>query len=132
MRRAPAATALAALLLAAGFHPSAGAGLPTRVGECTQTTIVKLSQRLEDGATGQPVAGSGSAVSFANRGYQVSYDEEPAIQRSHRGDRVRMCLVKLPEDCPPGDKRGRIYTTTNLRTNESWTLPDSEHSCGGA
>ena len=24
-----------------------------------------------------------------------------------------MCLVSIPEDCPPGDDRGRIYTTTN-------------------
>ena len=31
-----------------------------------------------------------------------------------------------------GDARGRIYTTTNLRTLESWTMPDSEHQCGGA
>ena len=31
-----------------------------------------------------------------------------------------------------GDNRGKIYTTTNLRTLDSWTLTDSEHSCGGA
>jgi hypothetical protein len=45
---------------------------------------------------------------------------------------VRICLVSLPQNCPPGDTRGRIYKTTNLRTRQSWTLPDSEHSCGGA
>jgi hypothetical protein len=42
------------------------------------------------------------------------------------------CLTKLPTHCPPGDQRGKWYTTTNLRTDESWTLPDAEHMCGGA
>jgi hypothetical protein len=108
------------------------APLPTRVGECSESTIARIGERLQDGVTGQPMPGSGSAVTFANRGYQVSYDEEPAILHSRRGDPVRICLVKLPQNCPPGDHRGRVYTTTNLRTGGSWTLPDSEHSCGGA
>jgi hypothetical protein len=106
--------------------------LPTTSGTCVLTTISEISTRLVDGSTGRPVPGSDSAVNFANKGYQVSYDEEPAITRSRRGDSVYMCLMKVPTDCPPGDNRGRIYTTTNLRTLESWTLPDSEHSCGGA
>ena len=38
----------------------------------------------------------------------------------------------VPENCPPGDDRGKIYKATNLRTNESWEAPDSQHSCGGA
>jgi hypothetical protein len=120
------------LAVGLGCVSAIAAGLPTKVGQCTQTSISKIGERLEDGTTGQPMPGSGSAVNFANRGYQVSYEEVPAIQHSRRGDRVRMCLVKLPEDCPKGDNRGRVYTTTNLRTHESWTLPDSEHSCGGA
>lgn len=119
-------------LLALAYASAVAAGLPAQVGQCSETTISKIGQRLEDGTTGRPVPGSGSAVNFANRGYQVSYEEVSAIQHSRRGDRVRICLVKLPEDCPKGDNRGRIYTTTNLRTNQSWTLPDSEHSCGGA
>lgn len=40
--------------------------------------------------------------------------------------------MSLPQHCPPGDNRGKIYTTTNMRTVKSWTLPDSEHRCGGA
>jgi hypothetical protein len=36
----------------------------------------------------------------------------------------------IPKDCPPGDDRGREYTTTNLRTDEAWTLPDSQQMCG--
>jgi hypothetical protein len=78
------------------------------------------------------VADSGSAVSFTNGGYQVSYERVPPIERSRRGDPVRMCLVQLPAHCPPGDNRGRLYRTTNLRTRQAWVLQDSEHMCGGA
>jgi hypothetical protein len=89
-------------------------------------------QRLEDGQTNTPIPNSGSAVNFTNGGYQVSYDMIPAVEHSRRGDRVRICLVSIPHPCPPHDFRGRIYRTTNLRTGKSWTLPDAEHSCGGA
>jgi hypothetical protein len=75
---------------------------------------------------------SGSAVTFNNGGYNVSYDLVDAIRDSRIGDHVMICLVYAPKDCPPGDDRGKTYTVTNLRTLESWTLPDSEHMCGGA
>jgi hypothetical protein len=78
------------------------------------------------------IANSGSAVLLVNGLYGVSYDQVAPINRSRRGDRVMACLVKIPKDCPSGDNRGRVYTTTNLRTNESWTLLDSMHMCGGA
>ena len=65
-----------------------------------------------------------SAVVFANGGYQVSYEEVEAVQHSHNGDPVFMCLIRIPRNCPPGDARGRWYTTTNLRTMESWTMMD--------
>ena len=127
----PAKPALAGLFL---LLPAAAAAqtLPSREGTCVYTRVARLEQRLQEGANGPFVPGSGSAVVFANRGYQVSYDEVPAVARSHVGDRVLMCLVQIPRPCPPGDARGRWYTTTNLRTMESWTMMDSEHSCGGA
>jgi len=106
-------------------------GLPTREGICVRTKIAQLEHRLQD-EKGSFLPDSGSAVSFANGGYQVSYDELPPVQGSRKGDPVLMCLVKIPRGCPPGDTRGRIYTTTNLRTMESWTMSDSEHGCGGA
>jgi hypothetical protein len=56
----------------------------------------------------------------------------PAIKESRQGDPVRMCLVSIPRKCPKDDNRGRVYRTTNLRTRKPWTLPDSEHMCGGA
>jgi hypothetical protein len=126
-----AAAAIAVSSLASG-DPAAAAPLPTRIGQCSRTAISRIEQRLEGASTGRPIPGSGSAVRFANGGYQVSYDEIPQIMRSRPGDPVRICLVSLPKNCPPGDRRGRVYKTINLRTRGSWTLPDSEHSCGGA
>jgi hypothetical protein len=106
--------------------------LPTRVGQCTNTAIKDVTTRLVDGSTNKPIPDSGSAVDFLNGGYQVSYDTLPEITQSRAGDPVTMCLVSIPQGCPPGDKRGRTYKTTNLRTHGSWTLPDAEHMCGGA
>lgn len=104
---------------------------PARIGQCVDTTILNVGTRLESG-NGQPVPGSGSAVELANGVYGVSYQSVRAVDRSRRGDRVRTCLTSIPRACPPGDDRGRTYRTTNLRTGQSWTLPDSQHSCGGA
>jgi hypothetical protein len=106
--------------------------LPKRVGACAKTTIKSVGTRLVDGATNRPIPGSGSAVSFVNGGYQVSYDTVPEVEQSRKGDPVRMCLVSIPKDCPKGDDRGRVYKTTNLRTHKSWSLPDAQHMCGGA
>jgi hypothetical protein len=122
------AVCAAALALAT---PSLAENLPKRVGDCAPTKVQKIETRLVDGS-GQPVKDSGSAVEFANGGYQVSYDVVPEIEASRPGDAVKICLVSIPHPCPPGDKRGRVYKTTNLRSEGSWTLPDSEHSCGGA
>jgi hypothetical protein len=119
----------AALALAS---PALAAGMPTHVGQCAISAVKKVETRLVDGATGRPMPGSGSAIEFANGGYQVSYDQVAAVDRSRPGDPVRICLVSVPNNCPPGDNRGRMYKTTNLRTRRSWTLPDSEHMCGGA
>ncbi len=107
-------------------------GVPTRPGRCVETRIAAVEHRLQQGEHGPFIAESGSAVRFANGGYQVSYDEVDAVTRSRVGDPVRMCLVQLPRDCPKGDTRGRVYATTNLRTRQSWTMPDAEHACGGA
>ena len=77
---------------------------------------------------------SGSAITFSNGGYQVSYEKIPAIHRSKLGDKVKVCLTYKPNcsHARRGDQRGRVYETTNLRTNERWALPDSSHMCGGA
>jgi hypothetical protein len=90
--------------------------------------VTGIGPRLE----GDTNFSSGASVFFKNGGAQVSYNKLQAIINSRKGDHVMICLVFIPEHCPPGDARGKIYTTTNLRTLESWTVPDSEHSCGGA
>ena len=105
--------------------PALAAELPKRVGQCVITAIKSVGTRLD-------TPGSGSAVSFENGGGQVGYDSVPAIEHSRAGDRVRLCLVSIPQHCPKGDDRGRVYRTTNLRTHKTWKMPDSAHMCGGA
>jgi hypothetical protein len=112
-------------LFPAKWQQAKAEDLPTEIGACSETTIEDIGYRLGD-------PDSGSAISYANGGGQVSYDTIPEIHRSRVGDPVRLCLVSLPEDCPPGDDRGKVYSATNLRTGESWEAPDSQHSCGGA
>jgi hypothetical protein len=99
---------------------------PTQGGQCTQTTVKTVGTRLDN------TPGSGSAIGYANGGAQVSYDQVPGIDDSQAGDSVKLCLVSLPQDCPAGDDRGKVYAATNLRTGETWSEADSEHSCGGA
>lgn len=98
---------------------------PSAVLSCGGAIISSISGRLE----GDP--SSGSAVVFNNGSLNISYDVIPAIQNSRVGDHVLMCLVFVPKNCPAGDTRGKEYTVTNLRSLESWTLPNSEHECGG-
>ena len=134
MHRNTAAGMGVAVMLAVFGYPQPGVAepLPVRIGQCGQTAIKEIATRLVDGATDRPIPGSGSAVNFTNGGYQVSYDTVRQLARSRAGDPATMCLVSIPTGCPPGDTRGREYKTTNLRTNESWVLPDSQHRCGGA
>lgn len=115
---------------AGGPEPLASGDIPTEVGECAKTVIAQITSRFQEDINADP--NDGSAVQFENGGVQISYEKEQALVDSRVGDPVMMCLVEIPQDCPPGDDRGRIYTTTNLRTGEAWSLPDSQHSCGGA
>lgn len=111
---------------------AAAQGMPERVGTCVETTVAQVSHRLEDGNTHVPIPESGSAITYSNGGGQVSYDEEPAVNQSRKGDPIRLCLVSIPRGCPRGDTRGRVYKATNLRTHGSWTMADAQHQCGGA
>lgn len=105
--------------------------LPGRVGSCAVVLVKRITTRLEDN-DGTEIAGSGSAIEYTNGGYQVSYDTIDGIEHSRAGDRVQLCLTEIPQHCPPGDNRGRVYHAMNLRTHEEWSAPDAEHSCGGA
>lgn len=123
-----AVLALPATLTFMAAGDAQAADMPGTIGQCATSTIIEIGGRLQ----GDTTFDSGTAVAFANDGWQVSYDKIMPIIRSRVGDPVEICLIELPQDCPPGDDRGKIYTTTNQRTGESWTLPDSQHSCGGA
>lgn len=114
------------LVVLATWSTMSEAKAPSKVGACTKTTVAEISSRL----VGMPE--SGSAVSFRNGVFQVSYDVVPDILKSRIGDPALVCLVSVPTDCPKGDNRGKVYATTNLRTGGGWILPDAEHSCGGA
>jgi len=94
-----------------------------RVGDCTLSTVTYVGWRAGD---------SGIVIQYANDMWQVDYNTIPGIHASRAGDRVRLCLIELPLNCPAGDDRGRIYKGTNLRTGASWNAMDSQHSCGGA
>lgn len=112
---------------------SSSTSLPTEIGHCVSTKVKSIMPRLGDGGPIKPKDfDSGSAVNFDNGGYQVSYDKEPALLSSRPGDPATMCLVWIPQQCPAGDDRGKFYLVTNMRTHRTWTLPDSEHMCGGA
>lgn len=123
-------------LVAALLHPAlliacataTTSRMPTVIGQCSDSTIKTTGSRLQ----GTSPLESGSIVTFANGGYQTSYEPVDGILESLVGDPVRVCLVSIPEDCPPGDARGRIYDVTNLRTGDSWRLRDDPHICGGA
>lgn len=108
---------------------------PTRIGECAERTIAVISTRFNEKLPSKrpkPVNDGGSYVRYTSKDTQVSYEWDAALSHSKIGDKVRFCLVSIPKDCPPGDDRGRVYQTTNLRTNESWTMQDDPHKCGGA
>ncbi len=99
-----------ALTLIAPFMAQADS-MPTQFGTCTETSIASIGTRLIDGRTGAKIEGSGSQVSFRNGGGQVSYDTLESISKNSKvGDPVLVCLIFIPQDCPPGDDRGKVYT----------------------
>jgi hypothetical protein len=110
-------------------------------GQCTDLVISMISGRLQgESANSTENGGFDTGVSIAyaipNTGYVqaygVSYQTVPAMKGAMVGDRVRVCRVSTPTDCPVGDNRGSVYSAFDFRTRRKWSLPDSEHMCGGA
>ncbi|WP_068819329.1 hypothetical protein [Phormidesmis priestleyi] len=122
---------LAILALTLTPYSSQAAKPPTQVGRCSETFVARVGTRLV-GETGQPIASSGTSISFTNGIYLVSYDTVSAVQASKLKDKVKMCLNSVPKNCPPGDNRGKVYKVMNYRTGGRFTMSDSQHSCGGA
>lgn len=132
-------------------------GVPTKVGACTDTAITQITHRFDRSNASAPERpwpsnildpkdpasepyaippksdfDPGVALQYENGGFSISYEQEPGVEGAKIGDPVRMCLVSIPRDCPPGDDRGRVYKVTNTRTGRSWTMADAQHMCGGA
>ncbi len=105
--------------------------LPQHIGDCALTHIDELITRFGDPLRGAD-ANAGSGVVFTDGGTQISYDVVDALETAQRGDPVVLCLVSIPRDCPANDARGRIYYALDAHSGDTWQLPDSEHSCGGA
>lgn len=95
-------------------------------GQCVETTVSRVGYRLEGASD------SGTSITFATGLGLVSYDHVPEAVASKSGDAVKVCLTSIPAGCPPGDDRGRTYTVTNKRTNKTFSMMNSQHSCGGA
>jgi hypothetical protein len=125
MARRPDLFVFLAIVCAANLAPTFASYAAVRepVRACTLTRVAYVGYRAGD---------SGSVIEYANGLWQVDYNIIPGMQGSRRGDRVLLCLTDIPVGCPPGDDRGRTYKGTNLRTLESWSAINSEHSCGGA
>jgi hypothetical protein len=69
------------------------------VGQCTITKIASISTRFgeELKPPTDELDSSGTAISYANTGYQVSYSYIAAIAQSHIGGEVLLCLVSIPK-----------------------------------
>ena len=84
-----------ALLLAGLATPGRASDIPTAPGTCTWTRIQHLGHRLQSGSNGPEVPDSGSAVTYANGAYQVSYEELGAIHAARVGDVVADQLARM-------------------------------------
>ena len=115
-----------AVLLLAIAPAIARERVPHQEGECVMTHIASIGTRLEG------IADSGDQVTYSNGILQVSYDKIAGLKGARVHDAIELCLTTIPDDCPPGDTRGKTYRATDLRTHRSWEAADSEHMCGGA
>lgn len=133
---------LAELTATTSSQPVASSGLPVRIDECVTTQLVDKNTRFDGAKPGE--VGGEVYVSFANQvGLYITsiphlapgVDPDAYMARTQdfaRGDKVRLCLVSLPEDCPPGDDRGKVYSVSNLKNQMSFIGIDAWHTCGGA
>jgi hypothetical protein len=103
-----------------------------RASQCFSTRVRRVENRLQEGIDGPFIPGSGSVLRMTDGHYIVDENQVKAMDRSRRGDRIRMCVRSLPANCPPGDTRGIVYRVRDVTTGLRWTSGDSEHSCGGA
>ncbi len=113
-------------------YTSRAATPPTTVGACSDTFVAEVAGRLQD-QSGKSIDDSGTSVRLTNGINLVSYSIVQAAKATKLGDKVQLCLKSVPQNCPPGDtERGKVYSVLNYRTGQSFDMPNSEHTCGGA
>ncbi len=98
---------------------------------CSDTTVQSISSRLADG-DGRPIPNMGSQIVFANGISVVDYETPKVVERERTGDKVQVCLVAVPKNCPPGDERGKVYRVFDYGQKAAYEMGDSQHVCGGA
>jgi hypothetical protein len=87
--------------------------VPENKKTCVISSVKDVGTRLS-GSNGKKVPGSGTAIYFKNELFLVSYDTVRQAELSKNADKVKICLMYLPEDCPPGDDRGKTYTVIRV------------------
>jgi hypothetical protein len=106
-----------------------------RVGTCYQTTVARTGGRFhwnERPPLRTDPHDDELVVEYADGHVMLDWEFNFRVSQWRRGDRVRLCVVSLPRNCPPGDFRGVEYRARNARTGEVWRSGDSAHVCGGA
>ena len=106
--------------------------MPKKVGDCAVTHIAAITTRFGEPLDGRrSERGQRHRISPMGAAGLLRYGQaRSTMPRS--GDPVVMCLMSIPRDCPKGDDRGRVYYGLDVRTGGTWSLPDSQHMCGGA
>jgi hypothetical protein len=62
----------------------------------------------------------------------VEYNSNTVVDHQRVGDKVQVCLIKVPAHCPEGDDRGKTYRVYDYLQKAAYTMADSQHGCGGA
>jgi hypothetical protein len=105
------------------------------IGTCYDTKVKRTGGRFHWNDT-PPLITDGNdddiAVEYVDGQYMMQWGFNFRVSQWRKGDPVRLCVIGLPENCPPGDDRGVEYRARNNRTGESWVGFDSAHLCGGA
>src|SRR5260221_1083975 len=119
MSRTPTAISTTAALLSVvlGASSSYAATLLTVLGQCGPTTIAKIGNRLQDGVTGRSVAGSGSAVSYANGGKVVAQSEVTGGPQLRPAPPRYLVLLVRPARGPNDGPLGPLSLDVNLRAS---------------
>lgn len=116
--------------------------LPQKLKTCTDLVIDEKTTRFE-GATPGEAGGEAFVVMQHHIGFFVlsvgglsANDNADKYMYNTKdfakGDKVKVCLTGVPNDCPPGDDRGKDYSITNYKNGKAFSGTPDWHSCGGA